>query len=703
MAHPKNQDRRTFLKLVATSTSGLALGIHLNGCSNHSTSSSDAFTPNAWVTITPDNRVEVAITKSEMGQNILNVFTTIVAEELDLPPEKIDAQLVSPASKYGSMYTGGSRSVRSLWRPLREAAASAREMLIAAAAQAWDCPPQACKIRGGKVIHDSGQSPLFFNQLIGLAKNIELPDAPIPKPLSQAKYIGKTGGNSLIRQKVTGSTAYGIDSTPDNLVYAALRHAPGIGAKLESLSVPDTIKQHPSTLKVVIQPDFIAVIANNYWHAKKSIDQLQPRWNETTEKVPSSESIQLSTIKTLLSGLAQLEPDPALKEGISSPTYTNSFQAHVTMEPMNCTVHIHDDGCDVWVPTQDATAVKGAVAKYLRSKLTNTAYKVLRKLGIDDNIKIHPTFCGGGFGRRLEMDYVYKAIDIAKHTPYPVKAIWPREDDIQNDFYRPLSAHQIQAKLTSDGHIVGWHHGVAGAHKGKITANITNFPYLTKNFSSSFFKFDAGVPVGYWRSVSYSNHTFATECFVDQLARKYGIDPISFRQKNVKDARGQAILNRLSELKQASTTTNKAFGVAYFNAYESYAGLLVEISGTKEYAAIDRIYCVADCGIAVQPDNVRAQLEGGIVFGLGAAIKHAISVENGRIAQSNFDNYPLINSEDCPEISVELAESHAPPGGAGELSVPLVAPALANALLHHFGRQPNITPFTLSPPEPETT
>lgn len=701
MQQPENPQRRRFIKILGGAGASLTLGVHLAACSEHKAVEPEAdrqpFEPNAWITLHPNNKIEVAITKSEMGQNILSTFVLIVAEELNTEPSMVTPRLVDPASKYGSMYTGGSSSVRSLWHPLRQAAATARMLLLQAAAKEWLISTNQCSLKDGQVLNQTTQETKHFGAFCATAKQLPTPSGVQLRPLESMRFLGKQAPlNKTTTEKVTGKARYGIDTSPKDIVFAAIKHAPVFGSTLTSLTLSDKLRNHKSTVAIVELKHAVAVVATNYWHAYSTLEQAEIIWSKPEHTLPNMSSIREGTHDALKRTVSTFERETAentnLKQ-IQSPVFENSYQAHVTMEPMNCTVHFNEDGCDIWIPTQDATYAQSSAAKHLRNRLELLAYKALKKLGIADNIRVHPTLSGGGFGRRLEIDYLIEALDIARNVSAPVKVIWSREEDIQHDFYRPFSLHQLFAQINHNGEIQSLMHIAAGANKGKVTANINNLAYEIPQIKSEFSEYDPGVPTGYWRSVAYSNHIFASECFIDQIAHETKQNPLGIRQGLLKNSpRALKLLGRADHVVKTAIQEKKDYGLAFLSAFGSYIVTVVTLSNTPN-TTIESIYCAVDCGFALDPNNIKAQIEGGALYGLNAATKHSIHINEGKVSETNFNDYPLLTISECPKIHIDIEPSSELPGGAGELSVPVIAPALAYAIYSKTGKRPVRTPL----------
>lgn len=701
--------RRHFIQLTVGTGIGLSLGFQLSGCNSTSTNHTASFSPNAWLSIYPDNSVVINISKAEIGQGIITAIPLIIAEELELNWSDIKVQLAKTSESFTSMRASGSRSIQELWQPLRTAAASAKYMLLEAATIHWQTKLESCVAENGYILNKTNGKKISYGDLSLLAKTQDIPTKPQLKSPEKFKFIGIGKSRINIRDIVLGKATYGMDTNPSKTIYAAIKHAPVFGSKL--LSFQETTPR-PKTVKGIIElSNAIAVVADTYWIAQKTLLSLDISWSSSDNESLNSVKIKKDFEQAIQSSGKLLKQagsssDKAEIKAISknvesiSANYTCSYQAHVTMEPMNCTVHFHDDGCDIWVPTQNPQLALSKARKIVQNKVEFFGSKILRKLGVSDNINVYPTLVGGGFGRRLEQDYIEEALMIGRHFNNPVKLIWSREEDIQHDFYRPYSIHKLSSSIdlekTNTAMIKNLEHHAAGASEGKITWGAIDFPYQIPDRKLYFSKIDHGIPIGSWRSVSYSNHVFATESFIDEIANKLGHDSLALRLSLLKhNKRSRSVLEHLSKLSNYQAKKERKLGVAFNYGFGSFIGIAIELSKSPHGLSIKEIYCVADCGIIVDPNNLKAQIEGGIIFGLDAAIAHSITIENGRVSESNFDSYPLSRINDIPKITIQLIKNNEEPGGAGEISVPIVAPAVANAIYLETGLRYRSIPFDL--------
>lgn len=689
-------NRREFIKLATGTTAAFTLGIPLAGC-NSSIPSSSAFSPNALLSIFPDNRVTIILSKIEMGQGVINAIPTIIAEELDLDWSTIEVKLADANPKYGQLRTSGSNSIKNLWQPLREGAARARTLLIQAASQVWEVNKEELSTKQSHVVNKLTGQQISYGELAQLASTLPPPEKPTLKEAHQFGLVGSSTTRLNAQDIVTGQAQYGIDTTLKNLHYAAIVHAPSLNGKLSSVSQPDLIAT--GVMGIVELDNAVAVVADSYWLARKVLQELKIEWHSIL-----GEPLEQAQIERDFERALEQPGELVKKKGNAntladytiSTDYYSAYQAHACMEPINCTAHIHNEGCDIWAPTQHPMMALSEARKAYHSQIGKWSSKILRKLGISDNVNVHTTLIGGGFGRRLEQDFVTEAVTIAKHFDFPVKLIWSREEDIKNDFYRPYSAHRINAKVEK-GEITKWKHQAAGASLGKISFGALNTPYNIPNKSLYFTTIEHGIPIGSWRSVAHSNHVFATESFLDEIAHSEKIDPLSIRQNLLfNDTRATRVLSTLKSFSGWDYKVGQSFakGIAFNFGFDSYIGLVVQINKHSANIEIKDIYCVVDCGIIIDPDSVKAQIEGGIIFGLNAATSHEITIKNNQVEQGNFDNYPLLRLQEMPNIHIRLIDSENHPGGVGEISVPVVAPALANAIFAAIGVRHNKVPIS---------
>lgn len=684
-------NRRDFIKLSLGASAGLSIGFSLSACSNASDTS---FSPNAWLSITEDNQTIIKLTKTEMGQDIITTVPKIVAEELELNWHDIHVELAKSSPRYGIMRTSGSRSVRELWKPLRVASASAKEMLLAAASEIWQIPTNDCRATNGVIKNTVTGESLNYGKLASLASKQTIPSNPTLKPKSDYNHVGHKTTRYNILDIVTGQEKYGIDQSPENLLHAAVIHAPEFDAKLDSFSSPD---KNNGIYKIVSLENAVAVIAKSYAKALKCAHSLDIKWQQSSLTGLSQEKVESDFQAEILKPGSLVEQVGEVKKfkPLISRQYSSSYQAHTCMEPMNCTVHITEDACNVWVPTQHPAKALEVASNAYHSSIGKFVSKALKKIGVDDKVNVYPTLMGGGFGRRLEQDYVEEAVLIAKEVGQAVKVIWTREEDVKHDYYRPYSIHELSAEFEGS-QIHNLVHKAVGASQGKTTDGALNTPYNIPNRALYFSKLDHQVPIGSWRSVSYSNHIFASESFVDEVAEQNNIAPLAFRKVLLKNnERALRVLQTL-ENQLNNSDLNSTNGYAISTGFGSYIATAVCLKNDATNLTVKEILCVVDCGIAINPDSVEAQISGGVIYGLSAALQSSITIEAGQVKQSNFDDYPLPRISDIPKISVLLVDSDEAPGGVGEISVPTVAPALANAYANLTGKRIRHMPMNVT-------
>lgn len=729
MNHPINPSRRRFLTASASAGGGLLLGISLTGCDQSASgkalirkiatenenqpSSGPDFLPNVFLRITADDIVTIQLPSSEMGQGISTALPMLIAEELEVQWSNIRIQFAPAHPAFANpnnrgQVTGGSQSIRGFWQPLREAGAAARQMLIQAAALTWQAKPQECAASDGAVRHNTTQRSLRYGELVDKAAALEVPDDVVLKSAAQFTLIGKPQPRLDIPLKVNGEAVFGIDVKLDNLLTACVAKSPIMGAKVKSFNAGPT-KRIAGVREVIAIDSGVAVVAEHFWAAKKGADALQIQWRPSTDAALDSASIKNAYI-------AELENAKTIRtignssKAISSAhksvqaDYETPFLAHACMEPMNCTAYVQDHRCDVWVPTQ----AQGSTQK-VAAKLTGLA---------KEQVFVHTTYLGGGFGRRAETDFVSDAVQIAKVVKQAVKVVWTREQDIQHDFYRPASYNQLQAAVDENGWPVAWRHVMVSQSilsrilplPGILLRGVdptaiegaAHPPYAFPNIETRYAMARSPVPVGFWRSVANSQNGFIVECFLDEVAALGGKDPLELRRFLLKDQpRYLQVLQLATDHARwhEPAPPGRFRGIALVHSFGSYVAQVAEISIQGESDAqsvrVHKVVCAADCGVVVNPDTVTAQLESAIVFGLTAALYGDISIENGGVQQSNFHDYPLLRHQNSPIIEVHLVNSTQPPGGVGEIGVPPTAPAVANAVFAATGKPVRRLPIQL--------
>ncbi|MBT8525824.1 xanthine dehydrogenase family protein molybdopterin-binding subunit [Polynucleobacter paneuropaeus] len=692
----KSPSRRQFIQQSAATTGAFVLGMYLPLTSDAATNSASPTLVNAWVQITPDNQITLICARSEMGQDVYTSMPALLAEELNIPLSMVKVQIAGVAPIYinallGGQITGGSSSVREAFDKLRIAGAATRSVLVQAAANRWSVPITDCKAMNGKVSHAGGKSATY-GELAAEAAKLPLPEKPALKSPANFMVIGKESMRRLdTPAKVSGTAVFGIDVKIPGMAIASLAQCPVIGGAPRSVDSADAMKVS-GVIKVVQISDGVAVLAKNFYAARKGRDALKVTWNEGAGASISNAGMrkQLESGLTKPGAVIQAKGDAtaALGNGKQlSAQYFMPYLAHSTMEPVNCSAVVADGKCRIIGPIQfqqGAQAV-AAVATGLKP----------------EDVTVETTFLGGGFGRKLELDFIRQAAEIAKASGMPVKMLWTKEDDITHDFYRPMSVHQMDASLSSEGKI--------SALKTKmVSQSVTarafpafvkdgNDPFMVEGSANLTYEIpnlevrnvieDSGIRVGYWRSVSNTLNAFAVESFMDEAAKAAGKDPVAFRLSALsKEPRAAAVL-KMAVQKSGYQAGSKRFGVAQMECYGTYSACVVELDPYAASTMVKKITFVSDCGIAIHPDQARAQLTGGILYGLGAALYDEITIEQGRVQQSNFNNYPSIRMNQAPIVEVHLVASQEKPGGLGEVGVPLVAPALVNAIAAATGKR----------------
>jgi len=679
MTSLSTEGRRFFLKQTAVMGFRISL-CFVPGAYAKGQGSRVSFSPSIWLSIKNNGRIDVVLSRAEMGQGILSSVAMLVADELEVKLDRIDIRLADASKKYGRMLTAGSASMRQLWMPIRVAAASTREILVSAAALKWGVPQSICRAESGFVVNEVTAQRVSYVSLLSSARKLTVPQAPKLKSKENYNYIGHSIKRLDNKDKVTGRAVYGIDIHLPNMLYAAIRHAPVFGASVASYQVDQLSAQHDRM--IINLGNAVAAVADSYWEASKLVNSLQIKWKNEDRK-----SLNDRQIKSRYARLAQEEGAVYLDQGAAEDCKTNveaeftvARQAHVTMEPMSCSVHIKEDVCEIWAPTQNPNGAKRSAESIFHSSYVE---KLMRKLGVSNKkVVLHPTLMGGGFGRRLKVDYIEQAVKIAIKFDRPIKLIWSREEDLQHDFYRPYTHHKLQACL-KDGKIQSWLHRVVSTSKNDARGGLTPEPYAIPRILLDYHTEKTGVPSGAWRSVGHSHNVFATECFLDILANQLEEDPYSLRLSLLAEHPSHvALLNKLVELSSWSTKAQdkRHLGMAFHEGFGSAIAMVAELEeGATGVIFVKHMYCVVDCGQVVNPDIVKSQIQGGIIFAMSAAIKGEISIENGQVQQSNFHDYPIIKANEVPSITVALIGTSLNPGGVGEIAVPVTAPAIANA------------------------
>ena len=657
------------------------------------------FNPSVWIQIRPDNIVTIVVNKSEMGQGVLTSLPMIAADELEADWKQIRFEEAPGGQKYvdpnwGMQLTGGSTSVRHMFEPLRKASAAAREMLRAAASQTWGVPINECAASKNTVHHTKSNKSLTYGQLCEKASQLPVPQNPPLKEESQFKLIGTSVPRLDVPDKVSGKAIFGIDSFVPDMLYATIARPPAFGAKVISYD-KEAAEKIPGVQKVVSIDGGIAVCATAPDSAWKGRDALKATWDKGSHPELNNGTLEKTFLDSLKKegaiALNQGNVQNALTQAVKKveATYVLPYLAHVTMEPMNCTAHVSDNRCDIWVPTQNQSG-----ALEVAQKLTGLK---------PEQIHIHTTYLGGGFGRRGFVDYVGEALQISKAVDKPVKLIWTREEDIQNDFYRPGYSCRMEGGIDDKGRMTAWSHKIVvqsifenfapqmvknGIDPAAVDG-IEDMDYEIPNLHVEYVKLELPIRVGFWRSVGNTQNAFVKETFVDELAFAARKDPLEFRLNHLKNPSARRVLQVAAEKAGWAKPLRKGVscGIAYHFSFGSHVAQVAEISVDKKDGTIkvDRVVCAVSCGTVVNPNIIVAQMRGAIIMGLSAAMKEKIDFSNGGVQTANFYDYNELRMNEAPEVEVHLVKSKDKIGGIGEPGLPPIAPAVANALFKAAG------------------
>jgi isoquinoline 1-oxidoreductase subunit beta len=716
---PAIVDRRTFFKSSALAGGGLLLAFYAPGIEGSITAQEQMpkplpLVPFAYVKIAPDETVTIVANHSEMGQGVYTSLPMLLNEELEADWSRIRVEAAPVDAVYnhpifGMQMTGGSTTTAAEWDHYRKLGAAGRTVLLEAAAQKWNVPASSCRAEKGVVIHTATSRKASYGSLAEAASKLPVPaDIPLKEP-NTFTLIGKPTRRLDTPAKTNGTAQFGLDVVVPGMMTAVIARSPVFGGKV--LSFDATAAQQVPGVKAVLQvPTGIAVIAERFWPAKLGRDKLQIKWDEgdganlSTTKMLSDFSARSASPGSLAKKVG--DPQSALASASKKVTaeYDVPYLAHAMMEPLNCVVALSEDGCEIWTGTQFETVDRANAAK---------------AAGLPpEKVKIHTTLLGGGFGRRANpaSDFVVEAVQVAKVAKAPVKVVWTREDDMQGGWYRPMWHDRFAAGLDANGNPVAWTHTIVGqsimagtpfeaftVKDGVDSASVegaADLLYGIPNLQVDLHSPKIGVPVQWWRSVGHSHTGFSVEAFFDEVAHAGGKDPYLLRQTLLaKQPRMLAVLNLAAQKAGWDKPLPKGVGrgIATHFSFDSYVAQVVEASVDEHGTVrVHRVVCAVDCGRVVNPDTVKAQMEGGINFGLTAALKTEITLENGRVQQSNFNDYPMLRMFEAPAIEVFIVPSEEKPTGVGEPSVPPVAPALSNALFAATGKRVRRLPIRSS-------
>ena len=699
--------RRDFLKGTAALSGGLVLALNLPGCSRTEQVASGppkTVAANAWLKIGTDNRITLLCDRSEMGQGVYTALPMLIAEELGVNLEQVYIEFAPPGEQYtnhllGAHMTGGSTSVRDAWEKLRKSAAQAREMLIAAAAERWGGSTAGIRVEDGVLISPRG-ARLPFGAVAEAAAKLPVPANAKLTDAGNFRIIGTSVKRLDSPMKVNGTAVYGIDVRLPGMLYAALAQPPVLGGSVKSFDAA-TAKGMPGVKAVVETSSGIAVVADSWWQARKARDALKIQWNAGRNATLNDAQI-LRTLQQAPSAGKVARNDGDANAAIASAarvvkqSYQLPMLAHATLEPQNCTADVRADRCEIYAPTQIQMVAQSAAAKAAGMK--------------PEQVQVHTTFLGGGFGRRLDVDFIAAAVEASKAVGKPVKLLWTREDDTTHDTYRPPAFDTATAAFDEGGRLTAWKLHLVGP---SVTARLfpavvekqidpfaieaaANFPYDVPNVLVDYTQQEVGVDVGYLRSVSHALNCFVAESFMDELAHATKKDPVEFRMGLLeKQPRYRSVLRlATNEAHYGYPPRGRSQGVALMEGYGTYMAQVAEISIEKDgKLKVHKITCAVDCGQVVNPDIVNAQVEGSIIFGLTAALWGEINVQGGRVQQTNFNSYRLLRMNEAPLIDVFVINSSEAPGGIGEPAVALVAPAIGNAIFMATARRVRSLPL----------
>jgi isoquinoline 1-oxidoreductase beta subunit len=699
--------RRDFLKSGTALAGGLLISVYIPEWASASAAppAHGPFAPNAFVRIATDESVTVISNHSEMGQGVYTSLPMLLAEELEADWTKIrvESAPVDPAynhTVFGIMMTGGSTTTTSEYDRFRKMGAMARMMLIAAAAKSWNVDSQSCRAENGYVIHASSGRRASFGSLAEAASTIEPPkDIPLKDP-KDFTIIGKPVHRLDTPSKTNGSAQFGLDVYIPGMLTAVVARSPVFGGKVVSFN-SDKAKAIPGVVNVLQVPSGVAVIASGFWPAKLGREALDITWDEGPGAAVSTIAMrkQFSELSKTPGNIAHKAGDPASALAGAAKTITAEYEvpylAHAMMEPLNAVVDLHDDHCEVWTGTQFQTGDRAAAARVAGLK--------------PEQVLIHTTLLGGGFGRRANpsCDFVSEAVEVAKVAKAPVKVVWTREDDIRGGWYRPMWYDHFAAGLDASGNPVAWTHTIVGQSimdgtmfaafaikDGVDSASVegaADLLYGIPNIQVDLHSPKNQVPVQWWRSVGHSHTGFSVEAFFDEVAHAGGKDPYELRRVLLaKQPRMLAVLDLAAQKANwgGPLPAGRARGIATHFSFDSYVAQVAEVSVEKDGTVrVHRIVAAVDCGRVVNPDTVKAQIEGGVIFGLTAALKTEITLENGRVQQRNFHDYPMVRMFESPAIEVHIVPSTEKPTGVGEPGVPPVAPAVTNAIFAATGKR----------------
>ncbi len=727
-----NLSRRGFLRTGAAFVGGLVLGVPRASRAADAAIAGFATPVGSWIRVAEDGRVTIWVEKAEMGQGVHSTLAALVAEELDVEWDQVAVESRTFDGPLRNVITGASTSIRDAYEPLRIAGAAARAMLVAAAADIWSVPVSECAVSRGRISHAPTRRGLDYGEVAARAASRPVPSQVELKPPEKFRLLGTDLPRLDVPDKVRGEAIFGIDVKIEGMLHAAPAFSKARGGRLERAE-HEAARRMDGVRAVVEIPSGVAVVADHYWQARKALEVLAPVFTggEAAIDTPAYSLELREALDTpgLVAGeIGDAESVFARGNPVIEARYEVPYLAHATMEPMNCTASVRDDRCEIWAPTQAPSQIREDVGRALEIE--------------PENVTVHATLMGGGFGRRAETDYAVQAALASRAVARPVKLIWSREDDLRHDFYRPACAAHLRASLDASGRPEAFVHHVAGPYSDRalpswlraaigraekrigsplapegylpdfvwwrlphvarsgidwiVAGSSPPLNYRVPNQRLEYSLVENPLPIGWWRAVPASQNAFFLESFIDELAHAASSDPFEFRRALL-TGRDRDVLDRAAELSGwgRPPRAGRALGIAQFAMVGTTVCQVAEVSvDGAGVPKVHRVFCAIDCGRALNPDTIRAQVEGSILFGLSAALRGRITVRDGRVEQSGFHDYPILGFGEIPEIEVTIIESDAPPTGVGEPATPPIAPAVANAIFAASGRRIRSLPLS---------
>jgi isoquinoline 1-oxidoreductase beta subunit len=695
--------RRLFLKAGAAAGGGLMLSLSLPLANDDAEAADAEFAPNAFIRVDGDGQIILIMPYVEMGQGTYTSIPMLITEELEVDLKQVRLEHAPPNAKLyanpllGVQATGNSNAVRGAWQPLRQAGATARTMLVAAAAKRWNVDPASCRAQSGEVIHTPTGRSAKYGELAADAAGMPIPQSVALKRPQDFKLIGTAAKRLDTPAKINGTAVYGIDARLPDMKFATLALSPVFGGRVKSVD-DAAAKAVKGVRQIVRLDDAVAVVADHMGAAKKGLEALKIEWDAGPHAKLNTADVAGELEKATLNPGAVAQTIGDVEKAIAAAatkveaTYHLPFLAHATMEPMNCTVHVRNDGCEIWIGTQAIVRVQEAAAKIAGLP--------------SEKVVVHNHLIGGGFGRRLEADGAARAVEIAKHVDGPVKVVWTREEDIQHDMYRPYWFDRLSAGLDRNGMPVAWNNRYAGSsvfarwlppgfNNGldpDTTEGAINLVYDLPNMHVEYVRIEPpGIPTAFWRSVGPSHNVFVTESFMDELAAAAKQDAVAYRRALLgKSPRARAVLDLAAEKSGWGQPLPERVGrgVSLQFVFASYMAHVAEVEVAKDGTVrVRRVVCAVDCGTAVNPDTIRAQIQSAAIFGITAALYGEITLKDGRVQQANFDTYQMLRMNEAPVIDVHIVQSSEPPGGMGEAGTSCIVPAVANAIFAATGKR----------------